>query len=394
MQKTRPCSHKLQFLIRRDHRDDIDLPEATTRRSGVGFIAGTMFAIWICLHGTCKSQTVLSYHGNPDRSGNFIVPSLTWDRAQALHTDDGFSARVSGHVYAQPLFWRAPGSASGMLLLATEDNVVYAIDAISGREIWRSLLGTPIPRGSLSCGNVNPLGITGTPVIDAAAETIYLDATVQNEAGSHHLLFALSLKDGTTINGWPIDVADALTRQHIDFVSRDQNQRGALTILDDTLYVPFGGHYGDCGQYRGFVVGVSMSSPHRISSWATRARGGGIWAPGGIASDGSSLFVSTGNTIGATSWSDGEAVIRLSPDLHRSRETRDFFAPTDWHALDLRDADLGGTNPLPLDVPAASGRQNLVLALGKDRKAYLLDRNNLGGIAACLSCECRNCRPG
>jgi hypothetical protein len=148
--------------------------------------------------------------------------------------------------------------------------------------------------------------------------------------------------------------------------------------------VPFGGHYGDCGQYRGFVVGVSMSSPHRISSWATRARGGGIWAPGGIASDGSSLFVSTGNTIGATSWSDGEAVIRLSPDLHYSREKRDFFAPTDWHSLDLRDADLGGTNPLPIDVPAASGMQNLVLALGKDRKAYLLDRNNLGGIGGAL----------
>jgi hypothetical protein len=224
---------------------------STSRKQPQGVLIAGLFAIWICLHGTCESQTVLSYHGNPDRSGYFIVPSLTWDRAQSLRTDDGFRARVSGHVYAQPLFWRAPGSASGMLLLATEDNVVYAIDAISGGEIWRSVLGKPIPRGSLSCGNINPLGITGTPVIDASAETIYLDAAVQNEAGPRHLLFALSLNDGTTINGWPIDVADALTRQHIDFVSRDQNQRGALTILDDTLFVPFGGHYGDCGQYRG-----------------------------------------------------------------------------------------------------------------------------------------------
>ena len=354
------------------------------KHSGVGVLVGIVFATWFCFQNTSKAQTVLSYHGHPDRNGNFIVPSLTWDKAQRLHLDERFRARVPGHVYAQPLYWRAPGSASGMLLLATEDNVVYAIDAISGREIWRSALGKPIPRSSLSCGNINPLGITGTPVIDASAETIYLDAAVQNEAGPHHLLFALSLKDGTTINGWPIDVADALTRQHIDFASRDQNQRGALTILGDTLYVPFGGHYGDCGQYRGFVVGVSTSSPHRISSWATRARGGGIWAPGGIASDGSSLFVSTGNTIGATSWSDGEAVIRLSPDLHYSREKRDFFAPTDWHALDLRDADLGGTNPLPLDVPAASGNQKLLLALGKDGKAYLLDRDNLGGIGGAL----------
>jgi hypothetical protein len=178
-----------------------------------------------------------------------------------------------------------------------------------------------------------------------------LASAVQNEAGPRHLVFALSLKDGALIDGWPIDVADALARQHVDFVSRDQNQRGALTILDGTLYVPFGGHYGDCGQYRGFVVGISVSSPQSISSWATRARGGGIWAPGGIASDGRSLFVSTGNTIGTASWSDGEAVIRLATDLHHSRNKRDFFTPADWHALDLRDADLGGTNPLPSTFP-------------------------------------------
>jgi hypothetical protein len=215
--------------------------------------------------------------------------------------------------------------------------------------------------------------------------TIYLDSAVQNETGPHHLVFALSLKDGAPLKGWPIDVAEALAKQRIDFVSRDQNQRGALTILDDMLYVPFGGHYGDCGQYRGFVVGISMSNPHSIVSWATRARGGGIWAPGGIASDSRSLFVATGNTIGALGWGDGEAIIRLAPDLHHSRDTKtDFFAPADWHALDLRDADLGGTNPLPLDVPAASGNQKLILALGKDGKAYLLDRDNLGGLGGAL----------
>jgi hypothetical protein len=215
-----------------------------------------------------------------------------------------------------------------MLLLATEDNVVYAIDAVSGREIWRSILGKPIPRSSLSCGNINPLGITGTPVIDPSAQTIYLSAAVQNETGPHHLVFALSLEDGATLKGWPIDVAEELARQHIYFVSRDQNQRGALAILDGMLYVPFGGHYGDCGQYRGFVVGISISNPHSILSWATRARGGGIWAPGGIASDGRSLFVATGNTIGAASWSDGEAIVRLAPDLHHSRDNKtDFFAP-------------------------------------------------------------------
>jgi hypothetical protein len=228
------------------------------------------------------AQSVLSYHGTQDLSGNFVVPRLTWDNAQNVHLDEGFRARISGHVYAQPLFWRVPGANSAMLLAATEDNVVYAIDAQSGREIWRRALGKSIPRLSLSCGNINPLGITGTPVIDDVAQTIFVDSAIENESGPHHLVFGLALKDGSVLEGWPVDVAQSLSRQRIDFVARDQNQRGALTILDGTVYVPFGGHFGDCGDYHGVVVGISISDARNVSSWATRARGGGIWAPGGL----------------------------------------------------------------------------------------------------------------
>jgi hypothetical protein len=75
-----------------------------------------------------------------------------------------------------------------------------------------------------------------------------------------------------------------------------------------------------------------------------------------FSTDGESLFVATGNTLGAATWSDGE-VLRLAPDLHRSGDKKDFFAPSDWQALDARDADPGGTNPLPLDIPTQSGNQ-------------------------------------
>src|SRR6266516_4031865 len=143
----------------------------------------------------------------------------------------------------------------------------------------------------------------------------------------------------------------------------------------------------DCGQYHGWVLGVSLKDPQKLTSWATRGRGGGIWAPGGISSDGRSLFVATGNTLSVTSWADGQAVFRLAPDLHRSQDKRDFFAPPYWRELDATDADLGGTNPVPLDLPAASGTQKIVLALGKDRHAYLLDRNDLGGIGGSLVAE-------
>jgi hypothetical protein len=209
-------------------------------------------------------QSVLTYHADPGRSGNFIVPSLTWDRAASLQLDGNFRARISGRVYAQPLYWRGSGSSSGDLLVATEDNVVHAIDAVSGQERWQRSLGKPVPRSSLSCGNISPLGVTGTPVIDASREAIYLDAAVQGTFGPRHLVFALSLKDGTLLSGWPIDVMEALGNEGQTFVARDQNQRGALAILAGNLYVPFGGHFGDCGQYRGFVVGISLSEPRII----------------------------------------------------------------------------------------------------------------------------------
>ena len=111
------------------------------------------------------------------------------------------------------------------------------------------------------------------------------------------------------------------------------------------------------------------------------ARGGGIWAPGGIASDGNSLVVATGNTFGAATWTDGEAVIRLSPGASFSGRPQDYFAPQDWHALDQGDLDLGGTNPVPFEL----GGRGVVLALGKDGRAYLLDGANLGGIGGALA---------
>jgi hypothetical protein len=317
-----------------------------------------------------------------------VVPSLSWDRARALHLDESFRPRISGHVYAQPLFWTSPGSSSGVLIVASEDNVVAALDATNGSPIWSRSLGKPVARSSLSCGNISPLGITGTPVIDPEREAIYLNAAVERpSAGPRHLVFALSLKDGALLPGWPVDVMEALGAASTTFVARDQNQRGALAMLAGNVYVPYGGHFGDCGQYHGFVIGISLSDPRSLRSWATRARGGGIWAPGGISSDGKSLFVATGNTFGASTWGDGEAVIRLAPDLRRSSEPQDFFAPSDWQALDARDADLSGANPLPLDLSRSAGAQGLILALGKDRKAYLLDRNNLGGIGGQLTVE-------
>ena len=328
---------------------------------------------------------ILEQHGNVERSGLYVVPGLTWEAAAQLRRDPTFHADVVGPVYAQPLYWPVPGSDHALLLVATEQNIVYALDSRSGALAWRTSLGPAVARSSLPCGNIDPLGITGTPAIDSRRQAVYLDAMIGDKAAGapRHKIFALSLKDGSVLPGWPVEVEAALKSSGRTFHSEVQNQRGALAITGDALYVPYGGHFGDCGDYHGWVVSVALQPPHTVRSWSTGARGGGIWAPGGVGSDGRAVYFATGNTMWAWHWSDGEAVIRLGPDLTFSGQSRDFFAPSNWLRLDATDSDLGGTNPLLVKMPGATPHA-LMLALGKDGNAYLLDADTLGGIGGNL----------
>ena len=79
----------------------------------IGWLSALLPAL--AIGGHCHAQSVLGYHGSPDRSGNFIVPALNWERARSLHLDPSFHPQFAGHLYAQPLYWQPPGSATGML---------------------------------------------------------------------------------------------------------------------------------------------------------------------------------------------------------------------------------------------------------------------------------------
>jgi Cohesin domain/Dockerin type I domain len=126
-----------------------------------------------------------------------------------------------------------------------------------------------------------------------------------------------------------------------------------------------------------------MSDPTVKVGYATVGTGGGAWSVGGLSSDGVNPFMATGNTFTSAGnpWKGGEAIIRIQPGGIFSGNTTDYWAPTNWQALDSGDTDLGGTGAMLVDVPGATPSQ-LVVAFGKDRNAYVLNRNNLGGIAA------------
>ena len=330
--------------------------------------------------GMTTGPAVLQHHKRASRDGVFVDPAFTKAAAAGIHLDPGFSSSIQGPTYTQPLY--VPGAIGGadVLIVATEQDLVYALDAKTGAQIWKVSLGTPVPRSALPCGNIDPLGITGTPFIDAAARTIYLDAMTTPDGGTtkKHMIFALSLDDGSVRSGWPVDVGAAVP----GFTSEVQNERGAVLVQGGVVYVPYGGHYGDCGNYHGWLVGVEVADPTHVVAWSTQAQGGGAWSEGGVSSDGTSLYVTTGNTFNASTWGGGDAVVRLAAGPMFSGSDADYFAPTDWPTLDAQDLDMG-THVL-VDAPGITPSA-LLAAFGKDGNIYLLDRSNLGGIGHELS---------
>jgi hypothetical protein len=374
------------------------LPECLTRgrrivvetnyESRQGYLMKHPFSISILVASLCAAAlsavvapnalvNVTQHHNHDSRDGLYNDAAFTQAGAVGLRRVLGFDGTISGNVYAQPLYIENAPSRRAMVIVVTESNNVYALDGSTGTIIWQRNVGTPITSG-LPCGNINPLGVTGTPIVDLASRSLFFDAETTPSPGTFkHMIYSLNVDTGTINAGWPVDVNAAVP----GFDSSVQSQRAALGLVGNILYVPYGGRFGDCGNYHGRLVGVPTNNPGSVMSWATTATGGGVWGVGGVASDGTNPFVATGNTFSTGGvWKGGEAIIRFQPGPIFTGSPSDYWAPTNWLSLDNGDIDLGGSGPVLLDVPGATP-SSLVVALGKDGNAYLLDRSNLGGVS-------------
>jgi outer membrane protein assembly factor BamB len=288
-----------------------------------------------------------TYDRTPERSGVSVsspapgVVRRSW------------TAAVDGAVYAQPLI------VGTEVIVATENDTVYALDASSGAVRWSRHLAAPVT-GGLPCGNIGPSGITGTPVADVATGRLWV-VTFTDQSSYRHALWELDLATGRTVSQRPIDVSGSDPRA--------QQERGALVLLGSRVYVPFGGLYGDCSDYKGRVVGAPVSGSGPLVSFTTsNQREAGIWAPAGEAVRDGSLYVSTGNGTPHDQVDDSDSVLRLSPDL----QVEDRFTPANFESLSAGDQDLGSTTPALLP-------DGLIFQVGKQGVGYLLDGTRLGG---------------
>jgi hypothetical protein len=369
------------------------------------------------------SASVLQYHMNASRDGHYVDPLMTPSAAAGLKIDTTFAGTltlppggVAGTVWSQPLYVESGYMSKGTFYVADDADNVFALDETTGGIDWAKAIDTPSTlygnNGTSAagaaghCGNdpgnglggttgaLAYIGITGTPVIDLPSRTMFLVA-VHATAGTDmpietYKIHAISIDTGdevTTPPGWPIDMSTITSAEGVLFNPQPQIERGALALVNGYLYVPFGGEDGDCGDYHGWVVSVPIANPSGITGFTTTTSKGGIWAVGGLSSDGTDVFAATGNGNAGTTWQGSEAILRFTNGSTFSGATADYFTPSDWAWLDNGDPggpgdlDLGGTGPVVIDV-AGTTPSNVVVAYGKSGVVHVLNRADLGGVAA------------
>src|SRR5580765_1262593 len=118
---------------------------------------------------------VTQEHNNLSRDGVYVDAAFTPSAAAGLTRDLNFDGTIIGNVYAQPLYIEG-GPNGPMIISVTESNNVYALNPTTGTVIWQRNLGPPVPLSGLACGNIDPVGITGTPVVDLASRSLFFDA--------------------------------------------------------------------------------------------------------------------------------------------------------------------------------------------------------------------------
>jgi outer membrane protein assembly factor BamB len=317
--------------------------------------AATTAAATVRPHITPTSSWTV-YHGNAlgtgaDTSGvTFNPPDPAWT-----------SAHLDGQVYGEPL------EATGRVFVATENDTIYALAADSGAVLWSTHIGTPVPSGDLPCGDISPtVGITGTPVVDAARGEIFAVADELAGGAPAHVLVGLNLYTGASLLAQPVNPPGQGAAAIL--------QRTGLNLSNGNVVFGYGGNDGDCSTYSGWVVSVPEGGGTAGYYQAVPiGHDGAVWM-GGAAPEvdaSGNIWVATGNGSSSMPYDFSDSVLELSPGLARTQ----YFAPSTWSFDNGHDQDLGSTAPALLS-------DGSVLQVGKSSTAYLLNQADLGGISA------------
>jgi outer membrane protein assembly factor BamB len=227
--------------------------------------------------------------------GNVFTTQLT-------HAD---GTNDNGQIYAEPTV------VNGTLIVANENNNVYGLDPATGAVKWRRNVGTPWQSSTIGCGDLSPnVGITSTPVYNAAANAIYFTDKQSDPDAAHPnwYMHAIDPATGAEKTGFPVRIqGTASNDSSAVFNPEYEMQRPGLLLLNGVVYAAFGGHCDMSPEtgpgYRGYVVGVDTQTAAIDSMWTSESvaagAGAGIWQSGGaLRSDGAGLRSAAAPTRG------------------------------------------------------------------------------------------------
>jgi hypothetical protein len=309
-------------------------------------------------------------------------PTLTPAAVNGPNFGQIFSTSLKGQVYAQPLV------IGNTLIVATEEDWVYGLNATTGAVLWSKQVGTPYK--ITSCADLAPyIGITSTPVYDPSTNTVYVMALV-NEISYQWHLFGIDVSTGAITLAKRI-AGSPTNNKHQTFSAIPEGQRASLLLLNGWVYAAFASHC-DHSPYTGYVAGVDVAQrPLTTTLWSDEGSltndKGGIWqSGGGLMSDGTGrIFFTSGNGVspgkGPGNNPPGalaESVVRLGVASDGTLSAQDFFSPSNAPTLDAGDHDEGAGGPVGLPFGTAT-YPDLLTQQGKDDGVYILNRDNLGG---------------
>lgn len=367
---------------------------------------------------------VTTYHNDLSRDGaNMHEFALTPSNVNTTTFGKLFSCTVDGAVYAQPL-WVANltigGVAHNVAFVATQHDSVYAFDADASpcTTLWHANLldsshggtsgETSVPSSPPNnlvgngFGDITPeVGITGTPVIDPATNTLYVVSKSVIPTSSPPAFFqrlhGLDLATGNEKFSGPVTISasvpgtgDGSSGGTLSFDPGNEHQRPGLALAAGTVYISWASHE-DHSPYHGWIICYRADLSQQVGVYNTTPNGGlgGIWMSGAAPAFDSSgnIYLATGNGTFDTSAAVpplapnndfGDSVLKLAPPSAGTLPLADFFTPSNQSFLNSNDVDLGAGGIVILPDLSSGAHTQLLVQVGKDGTIHLLDRSNLG----------------